>query len=136
MGEHTVYFAGAGERIELTHRASSRDTFAKGALRAAGWLIGKPAGWYEMQDVLGLGLSVGETCRRYGLSGMTRLSGALTTVYLLATADTSNRTCLTPAKMCPLPRTRWMRCGIALGSNIEDRLANLREGCRRACSTA
>jgi 4-hydroxy-tetrahydrodipicolinate reductase len=54
VGEHTVYFAGAGERIELTHRASSRDTFAKGALRAAGWLIGKPAGWYEMQDVLGL----------------------------------------------------------------------------------
>jgi 4-hydroxy-tetrahydrodipicolinate reductase len=54
VGEHTVYFAGAGERIELTQRASSRDTFAKGALRAAGWLIGKPAGWYEMQDVLGL----------------------------------------------------------------------------------
>jgi 4-hydroxy-tetrahydrodipicolinate reductase len=54
VGEHTVYFAGAGERIELTHRAASRDTFAKGALRAAGWLISKPAGWYEMQDVLGL----------------------------------------------------------------------------------
>jgi 4-hydroxy-tetrahydrodipicolinate reductase len=54
VGEHTVYFAGIGERIELTHRASSRDTFAKGALRAADWLIGKPAGWYEMRDVLGL----------------------------------------------------------------------------------
>jgi 4-hydroxy-tetrahydrodipicolinate reductase len=54
IGEHTVYFAGTGERIELTHRASSRDTFAKGALRAASWLIGKPAGWYDMQDVLGL----------------------------------------------------------------------------------
>jgi 4-hydroxy-tetrahydrodipicolinate reductase len=54
VGEHTVFFAGAGERIELTHRASSRDTFAKGALRAADWLIGKPAGWYEMRDVLGL----------------------------------------------------------------------------------
>ena len=40
VGEHTVYFAGPGERIELTHRASSRDTFAKGALRAATWLIG------------------------------------------------------------------------------------------------
>jgi 4-hydroxy-tetrahydrodipicolinate reductase len=53
-GEHTVYFAGAGERIELTHRASSRDTFAKGALRAAGWMISKPAGWYAMRDVLGL----------------------------------------------------------------------------------
>lgn len=54
VGEHTAYFAGTGERIELTHRASSRDTFAKGALRAADWLIGKPAGWYEMRDVLGL----------------------------------------------------------------------------------
>jgi len=54
VGEHTVYFAGTGERIELTHRVSSRDTFAKGALRAAIWLIGKPAGWYDMQDVLGL----------------------------------------------------------------------------------
>ncbi|MBV8375471.1 MAG: 4-hydroxy-tetrahydrodipicolinate reductase [Verrucomicrobia bacterium] len=54
VGEHTVYFAGSGERIELTHRASSRDTFAKGALRAADWLLGKPAGWYEMRDVLGL----------------------------------------------------------------------------------
>jgi 4-hydroxy-tetrahydrodipicolinate reductase len=52
VGEHTVYFAGTGERIELTHRASSRDTFAKGALRAASWLIGKPAGWYDMRDVL------------------------------------------------------------------------------------
>ncbi len=54
VGEHTVYFAGTGERIELTHRASSRDTFAKGALRAAAWLIGNPAGWYDMQDVLEL----------------------------------------------------------------------------------
>ncbi len=54
VGEHTVYFAGPGERIELTHRASSRDTFGKGALRAARWLIGKPPGWYEMQDALGL----------------------------------------------------------------------------------
>jgi 4-hydroxy-tetrahydrodipicolinate reductase len=54
VGEHTVYFAGVGERLELTHRASSRDTFAKGALRAADWLIDKPAGWYEMRDVLAL----------------------------------------------------------------------------------
>jgi 4-hydroxy-tetrahydrodipicolinate reductase len=54
VGEHIVYFAGTGERIELTHRASSRDTFAKGALRAARWLIGKPPGWYEMQDALEL----------------------------------------------------------------------------------
>jgi 4-hydroxy-tetrahydrodipicolinate reductase len=54
VGEHIIYFAGAGERLELTHRASSRETFARGALRAADWLIGKPAGWYEMADVLGL----------------------------------------------------------------------------------
>jgi 4-hydroxy-tetrahydrodipicolinate reductase len=54
VGEHTVFFAGTGERIELTHRASSRDTFAKGALRAARWLVDKPPGWYEMQDALGL----------------------------------------------------------------------------------
>jgi 4-hydroxy-tetrahydrodipicolinate reductase len=54
VGEHTVIFAGAGERLELVHRAQSRETFAKGALRAAGWVIGKPAGLYTMQDVLGL----------------------------------------------------------------------------------
>jgi 4-hydroxy-tetrahydrodipicolinate reductase len=53
-GEHIVYFAASGERIELTHRASSRDVFARGALRAAKWLIGRPAGWYDMQDLLGL----------------------------------------------------------------------------------
>lgn len=54
VGDHTVYFAGTGERLEITHRATSRDTFAQGALRAAEWLIGKPAGLYTMQDVLGL----------------------------------------------------------------------------------
>jgi 4-hydroxy-tetrahydrodipicolinate reductase len=54
VGEHTVYFIGMGERIELTHRAMSRDMFARGAVRAAGWLAGKPAGLYDMQDVLGL----------------------------------------------------------------------------------
>jgi 4-hydroxy-tetrahydrodipicolinate reductase len=54
VGEHTVLFGGLGERIEITHRASSRDTFARGALRAALWLHGKPAGLYDMQDVLGL----------------------------------------------------------------------------------
>jgi len=56
VGDHTVIFAGAGERLELTHRASSRETFAHGALRAARWIIGKPAGLYSMQDVLGLSL--------------------------------------------------------------------------------
>jgi 4-hydroxy-tetrahydrodipicolinate reductase len=55
VGDHTVVFAGPGERLELTHRASNRDTFAKGALRAARWVIGQPAGHYSMQDVLGLG---------------------------------------------------------------------------------
>ncbi len=55
VGEHTVFFFCAGERIELTHRASSRDTFAAGALRAALFLHGKPPGAYSMQDVLELG---------------------------------------------------------------------------------
>lgn len=54
VGEHTVIFGGLGERIEVTHKVSSRDTFARGALRAALWLSGKPAGLYDMQDVLGL----------------------------------------------------------------------------------
>jgi 4-hydroxy-tetrahydrodipicolinate reductase len=54
VGEHTVYFIGMGERIEITHRAMSRDMFARGAVRAASWLGGKPAGFYDMQDVLGL----------------------------------------------------------------------------------
>lgn len=54
VGEHTVYFVGMGERIELTHRAMSRDMFARGAVRAAGWLAGKSAGLYDMQAVLGL----------------------------------------------------------------------------------
>ena len=54
VGEHTVTFAAAGERIEITHRATDRITFARGALRAAVWLQGKPAGLYGMQDVLGL----------------------------------------------------------------------------------
>ncbi|VAV84025.1 4-hydroxy-tetrahydrodipicolinate reductase [hydrothermal vent metagenome] len=54
VGDHTVMFAGAGERIELIHRAHSRSTFASGAVRAAVWLVGKPEGLYDMQDVLGL----------------------------------------------------------------------------------
>lgn len=52
VGEHTVSFAGAGERLELTHRAWDRMTFAWGALRAAAWLLGRPAGLYGMLDVL------------------------------------------------------------------------------------
>ncbi|MCL5022397.1 MAG: 4-hydroxy-tetrahydrodipicolinate reductase [Nitrospirae bacterium] len=54
VGEHTVLFGGLGERIEITHKASSRDTFARGAFRAAIWVRGKTAGLYDMQDVLGL----------------------------------------------------------------------------------
>lgn len=54
VGDHTVTFAGIGERIELTHRASDRMTFARGALRAAQWLLGRPPGLYSMQDVLGM----------------------------------------------------------------------------------
>ena len=54
VGDHTVLFAGTGERIEITHKASSRATFALGALRAARFLKENPAGMYDMQDVLGL----------------------------------------------------------------------------------
>ena len=54
VGEHTVMFADIGERIEITHKASSRMTFAKGAIRAANWLMDKPAKVYSMQDVLDL----------------------------------------------------------------------------------
>jgi 4-hydroxy-tetrahydrodipicolinate reductase len=55
VGEHTVLFAGMGERLELTHRAASREQFARGALRAVRWVVGKPPGLYDMRDVLGLG---------------------------------------------------------------------------------
>jgi 4-hydroxy-tetrahydrodipicolinate reductase len=54
VGDHTVIFAADGERIELSHKASSRQTFAGGAVRAAVWLQDKPVGLYDMQDVLGL----------------------------------------------------------------------------------
>ncbi len=54
VGDHTVMFAADGERVELTHKASSRMTFASGAVRAAVWLQDQPAGLYDMQDVLGL----------------------------------------------------------------------------------
>ena len=54
VGEHTVYFAGAGERLELTHRAHSRDNFARGAALAAAWVVQQPHGLYTMFDVLGL----------------------------------------------------------------------------------
>jgi 4-hydroxy-tetrahydrodipicolinate reductase len=54
VGDHTVIFAGNGERLEITHKASSRMTFASGAVRAAIWLGNKPAGLYSIDDVLGL----------------------------------------------------------------------------------
>jgi 4-hydroxy-tetrahydrodipicolinate reductase len=54
VGEHTAYFCGLGERLEITHRASSRETFARGAVRAAEWLRDRDPGVYDMQDVLGL----------------------------------------------------------------------------------
>ena len=54
VGEHTVMFGGDGERIELTHRSSSRANYAAGAVRAARWIVGRPPGLYDMQDVLGL----------------------------------------------------------------------------------
>jgi 4-hydroxy-tetrahydrodipicolinate reductase len=54
VGDHTVLFAGAGERIEITHKSASRVSYAQGALRAAHFLAGRDAGFYDMQDVLGL----------------------------------------------------------------------------------
>jgi 4-hydroxy-tetrahydrodipicolinate reductase len=54
VGDHTVIYANNGERVELTHKASSRETFANGALRAAKWAMGRAPGLYDMQDVLGL----------------------------------------------------------------------------------
>jgi 4-hydroxy-tetrahydrodipicolinate reductase len=54
VGEHGVIFSGPAERLELTHRAASREIFARGALRAAKWIVRKPPGLYSMQDVLGL----------------------------------------------------------------------------------
>lgn len=54
VGEHTVYFAGAGERLEITHRATNRDNFARGAAMAAAWVTRQPKGLYTMFDVLGL----------------------------------------------------------------------------------
>ena len=54
VGDHTVIFAGSGERLELTHKTSSRETFANGALRAAQWVVKQKPGLYNMQDVLGL----------------------------------------------------------------------------------
>lgn len=54
VGDHTVMFAALGERLELSHKASDRGIFARGALRAAQWIVGRPAGVFDMQDVLGL----------------------------------------------------------------------------------
>ncbi len=54
VGDHTVTFAADGERVEITHKASSRMSFARGAVRAAGWLVGRDAGLYDMRDVLDL----------------------------------------------------------------------------------
>jgi len=54
VGEHTVIFGGIGERLEIIHRAHNRDNFARGAVRAAAWIVNQPQGLYDMQDVLGL----------------------------------------------------------------------------------
>ena len=53
VGEHRVLFGGMGENLELFHRAQSRETFARGAIRASKWLVQQPVGLYDMQDVLG-----------------------------------------------------------------------------------
>ena len=54
VGEHRVLFGGMGENLEIFHRAQSRETFARGAVRAAQWIVDQPVGLYDMQDVLGL----------------------------------------------------------------------------------
>jgi 4-hydroxy-tetrahydrodipicolinate reductase len=54
IGDHTLVLAGEGERVELVHKATDRSLFARGAVRAARWIVGKPAGLYDMRDVLGL----------------------------------------------------------------------------------
>jgi 4-hydroxy-tetrahydrodipicolinate reductase len=54
VGEHTVTFCGIGERLEVIHKAHNRDNFARGAVRAAQWIVNQPPGLYDMQDVLGL----------------------------------------------------------------------------------
>jgi 4-hydroxy-tetrahydrodipicolinate reductase len=54
VGEHTLYLVGEGERIELTHRATDRSIFARGAVRAAHWIVTRPAGLYDMADVMGI----------------------------------------------------------------------------------
>ncbi|MOA45637.1 4-hydroxy-tetrahydrodipicolinate reductase [compost metagenome] len=54
VGDHTVLFAGTGERIEITHKSSSRETYAQGSLRAVRFLAGQPNGMFDMFDVLGL----------------------------------------------------------------------------------
>ncbi len=54
VGEHTLYLVGEGERVELTHRATDRSIFARGAVRAAQWVVGRPAGLYDMADVMGI----------------------------------------------------------------------------------
>jgi 4-hydroxy-tetrahydrodipicolinate reductase len=54
VGEHTLFLFGEGERVEVTHRATDRAIFARGAVRAAGWVVGKPAGLYDMFDVMGV----------------------------------------------------------------------------------
>ena len=53
-GEHSVYFVGRGERLELTHRSSTRQHFARGAVRAAAWLVGRAPGLYTLEQALGL----------------------------------------------------------------------------------
>jgi 4-hydroxy-tetrahydrodipicolinate reductase len=55
IGDHTVIFAGAGERVEIGHRASGREVFAAGAVRATRWVAGRGPGLYSMRDVLGIG---------------------------------------------------------------------------------
>ncbi len=69
VGEHTVLFLGDGERLEITHRASSRMTFARGAVRSADWVVGRGPGLYDMEDVLGLASPQGDAGSLSGPGG-------------------------------------------------------------------
>jgi len=72
VGEHRVIFAGAGERIDIIHRAHSRDNFAQGALLAARWVVDQPPGLYDMMDVLGLGKTKTKPAKKTKRAGSTK----------------------------------------------------------------
>ena len=108
-GEHTAYFFGLGERIEITHRASSRETFARGAVRAALWLAGLSPRLYDMQDVLGLRRGASARPRDHGGSDAPRRPRAPSCGETFAPFPPRRRT-RAPAISTRSPRSIWSRC--------------------------